>query len=66
MWLAGWGLFITGMFLHVWTSFPVALTFWGIAGAAIGPPLTPEERAVPLAASEDDEVWPGSELAVHA
>lgn len=40
MWLAGLGLLVTGFFLHVWTSFPVALGFWGLAGVAIGSSTT--------------------------
>lgn len=36
MWLAGLALAVTGVFLHVWISFSVALTFWGLAGIAVG------------------------------
>ena len=36
LWLAGWGLAVGGFFLHVWLSLPTALTFWGLAGAALG------------------------------
>ena len=32
VWAAGWGLAVNAMFLHVWLSLPVALTFWGLAG----------------------------------
>ena len=38
MWLAGWGLFVAGFFLHVWTLFSVSMSFWGLAGAALSPP----------------------------
>ncbi|HVT20081.1 MAG TPA: O-antigen ligase family protein [Mycobacteriales bacterium] len=34
-WLAGAGLFVAGFFLHVWTSIPVSLTYWGLAGVAL-------------------------------
>ncbi len=34
VWAAGWGLAVNGLFLHVWLSLPVALTFWAMAGAA--------------------------------
>jgi hypothetical protein len=36
IWLAGAGLFVGGFFLQVWTSLPVSLTYWGLAGAAFG------------------------------
>lgn len=45
MWLAGWALFVGGLFLHVWLIFQVSLTFWGLAGAAIGPPGEYETHA---------------------
>ncbi len=45
MWLAGWALAFGGMFLHVWTSFPVALTFWGLAGAVLGSAPSPRDVA---------------------
>jgi len=35
-WAAGTGLAIGGLFLQTWLAFPVAWTFWGIAGAAVG------------------------------
>lgn len=36
VWLAGWGLALGGMFLHVWLGIATALTFWGLAGAVLG------------------------------
>jgi hypothetical protein len=38
VWAAGWGLAFNGLFLHVWLSIPVALTFWSLAGAATSTP----------------------------
>lgn len=32
---AGAGLVVGGMFLHVWTNFATAWTFWGLAGLAL-------------------------------
>ena len=33
---AGLGLAVGGMFLHVWLDFTTAVTFWALAGAALG------------------------------
>jgi hypothetical protein len=57
---AGGGLLVGGLFLHIWTSFPVALAFWGMCGAVLAatdsaraaqPPDPREEPAF-----DDDEV----------
>jgi hypothetical protein len=34
VWAAGWGLALNGLFLDVWLSFPVSLSFWVLAGVA--------------------------------
>lgn len=47
IWLAGWALFVGGWFLHVWTLFPVSLAFWGLGGAAMGPPRRVEPLHAP-------------------
>jgi hypothetical protein len=53
-WLAGCGLLIGGLFLHVWISLPLSLSFWGLAGLAIGhtrpPPPSPSLVREPHAA----------------
>lgn len=43
---AGLGLAVGGMFLHVWLDFTTAVTFWALAGAALGarPPAEPGDR----------------------
>jgi O-antigen ligase len=33
---AGVGLFVGGFFLHIWLDFATALTFWALAGLALG------------------------------
>lgn len=45
---AGSGLALAGMFLHVWLDLPTALTFWSLAGAALG------SHAVPTPAETSD------------
>ncbi|MBV9486101.1 MAG: O-antigen ligase family protein [Frankiaceae bacterium] len=47
-WLAGFGLLVGGLFLPIWISFPVALTFWGLAGLGLARP-----------AADDDELSSG-------
>ena len=50
----GVALVIGGFFLHVWTYFSVALTFWGIAGLVIGVAersATPAPRDAPAIAA---------------
>lgn len=41
LWLAGIGLVVTGLFLHVWLDVNVSWTFWGAAGLALNPAAAP-------------------------
>jgi hypothetical protein len=42
-WLAGCGLLVGGLFLPIWPDFPVALTYWGLAGFATMKPAIDAE-----------------------
>jgi hypothetical protein len=44
IWAAGWGLAVNALFLHVWLSLSVSLTFWALAGIASSPSLRQVER----------------------
>jgi hypothetical protein len=51
MWLAGGGLMIGGLFLQVWASLPVSMTFWGLAGASLGCASSYKRNDQPINAS---------------
>jgi hypothetical protein len=54
-WLAGGGLLVGGLFLQVWDSFSLSLTFFGLAGIAL---YRYDEERAPNPSSEPPPEWP--------
>ncbi len=62
MFAAAGGLLVGSFFIHVWTSFPVALAFWGLSGVVAPARVEPAPDAVPVPPQSDASVERPREL----